>query len=121
MLLEVHAREKAHMTENWEVFRYECFPHMGKESTRYFELEGAVAPRKGNGRPNWKKRDRATQKIIVITIEEHDIWKKEWEIKTGKCSECEGKGEVLESISVYDGVKYRNCNKCLGTGKGEIK
>jgi hypothetical protein len=119
-LYEVHAREKAGMPEEWKVFRWECFPKSGQEETIYVEVTGAVAlikyqsgPRKG--KTNWSKC--SSRKTVVLPVEAHKQWCDEWERRTGLCQECTGTGELLKRVSVKDGVEYRPCGKCRGTGK----
>ena len=116
-LYEVHAREKAGMPPEWELYSYKCMPPGGPE-THYMELTGAVVPKvtkgKRAGKPNYAKRDKTTVRVVYITPKEHDDWMAAWEKKTGMCSRCTGTGEILQSISVTDGAKYRECPKCKG-------
>lgn len=119
MLLELHAIEKYALPENWSSYRYECFPKTCGE-TLYYQLTGMVAPPKtkgpNKGRPNWKNGDRNTKFVCIIPVSEHEQWLKTWELKTGKCSGCEGTGKALAQWSVIKGSEYRECSKCKGTG-----
>ena len=54
-------------------------------------------------------------RTAYIMVDEHKDWRRRWEIKTGKCSECTGEGETIASCGV-DGTTYRTCFKCKGTG-----
>src|SRR3990167_4536208 len=108
-----HAIEKAGLPAAWEAHRLECFPKM--QDTLYVEVSGMVAPLKKNGCPNWRNGDRSTEKTVVITITEHDIWVAGWEIRTGKCSNCEGNGRELYQWDSKTGSEYRPCCKCNGT------
>jgi hypothetical protein len=71
-----------------------------------------AGPRKG--KPTW--RDVPTQRAVV-TRAELDAEKARYEADTGKCSECMGTGKVLASWSAAEGVKYRPCKRCDGTGE----
>ena len=119
-----HAKEKYSLSPAWRIYRWECLPHDARES-RFINLTGAVAPNKTTGKhagqPAWSKRDRTTDVTVTLTLKEHEEWKKEWEARTGKCSNCTGTGKVLESWSVKDGVKYRTCPKCKGSRMPNVK
>lgn len=112
-----HAKEKAHLPSNWRIYKWECFPKGGDE-TIYVAVTGAVCEHFKTGEHknerNWKLRDKTTDRTVNLPCAEHDAWKREWEKRTNKCSECTGTGEVLQSWSVTDGVKMRMCPKCKG-------
>jgi RecJ-like exonuclease len=63
------------------------------------------------GRPNWRKMDQATERVVIITVAEHEAWKLEWERKTGNCAECVGTG-----ITAWE----RLCRRCGGSGKALV-
>lgn len=119
-LIEEHAREKCGAGETWRMFRWECFPHGGEPI--YQSVTGAVCehhflrgPRKGQ--TNWQKRDARTEQTVNITVVDHDKWVKDWQSRTGKCSECVGTGEVFKRWSLKTGTEFSQCHKCKGTGK----
>jgi hypothetical protein len=115
-IVETHAREKAGMPPEWQVWRFKWLPDQPHPDIQcYMELAGAIAPefKSGprKGRTNWKAKDPATIRVVVITKAEHGAWLVEWERKTGKCAECVGIG-----VSVWK----RTCRKCEGTGKARV-
>jgi hypothetical protein len=120
-LLEILAREKAGMPETWRVFRWECFPK--QEATIYYELTGAVVPMKTRGpekgEPNWRKLDKATRRVIVLTVDGAAMMAAEWSKRTGLCIECIGEGKTFTSWSLKDGVTHKPCGECSGTGKAK--
>lgn len=48
-----------------------------------------------------------------------DEFKKNWEIETGRCSECEGTGKKIASSSINNGTTYRDCKICGGSGENQ--
>lgn len=109
--LDEVARRKVNGPEGWAVCAWE---RIGNDLV----VTGGVprllkaGPRKGES--TW--RDVPTQKVVV-TEAEIDAEKARYEADTGKCSDCMGKGDVLASWSVAEGIKYRPCKRCGGTGK----
>lgn len=117
--MEDHAREKLGMPPEWHAFKFEkignypnylCSAVTGAVVTTMFQS----GPRKD--RPNWKTRDKGTERTAYLTPDEHDAWKAAWEARTGKCSRCEGKGQLPQSWSREEGAKYRPCEACGGSG-----
>ena len=118
-LLEIHAAEKISAHPLWKCFRFECFPKSQME-TLYVEVTGAVCAAtysrgKREGQINWSKRDRSTERTVIITPAEHTKWLIEWEKRTGLCSHCEGKGQVFHSWNHLSGTTYRTCPVCNGS------
>lgn len=117
-LVELMARERAGMPDDWRAFRYSWMPPGGKPL--YLEVVGAVAPiytrgdRKGT--PNFKRRDVSTERTVYLTPAEMDAWEKRWEHQTGACRHCAGSGERLVSWSRDSGTKTRPCEDCGGSG-----
>lgn len=111
-----HAKEKYSLPADWAVYRWICQPG-GRHETLYFEIRGAVAPLKKSGSRNWRKRDKTTDHTCILPIKEHEDWLRSWEVKHGKCSECEGRGQAWCGWSESDGHKYKTCPACEGTGK----
>lgn len=119
-LLEIHAREKEQLPENWYAWLFEV-----KECPlgRYFEVTGAVCPLKTRGKnkgePNWSKKDKTTIKLVQIGADAHNKWVEEWEKKNNSCSECMGTGKVLVAWNIDTGSTYEPC-KC-GRNTPEIQ
>lgn len=108
--LDEVAKRKVSGPDGWEVYGWE---RVGSDLL----VEGGVprllkaGPRKGQ--KTW--RDVPVQKAVVTSAEltaEHD----RYEAETGKCGDCYGKGEVFASWSATEGTKYRQCQRCGGTG-----
>lgn len=121
-LLEMHAREMLGMSQAWGAFRFKAMPQEAGK-VLYYEVTGAVAPlvSKGSckGNRNWKRRDRATERVANIPVADHDAWTREWERQTGKCSNCVGEGKVMARWHYKEGMTYKTCPICLGSGKAE--
>ena len=110
------------MPPEWGAYELEAIGSTADNNkAKLFRVTGAVAPLKTRGKykglPNWEKRDMTTVKTAYFTPEEHDRWVLEWEKKTGKCSDCTGSGKQFAEWSVTEGMRYKPCNKCGGTGK----
>jgi len=116
-LMDELARSLAGMGPDWSPFKYEAIGG----NDRPMLIVGAVAPTISRGprkgRPNWQKRDPATERSVVILGEQMRRFEREWSAKTGLCARCVGHGDTLCGWSVVDGNRYRVCKKCNGTGK----
>ena len=111
--LDEVARRKVAGPEGWEVCGWK---RIGTGND--FVVDGGVprllkaGPKKG--KKTW--RDVPVQKAVVTEAElkaEHA----RYEVETGNCGDCFGKGEVFASCSVSEGVKHRPCKRCNATGK----
>ena len=98
----------------WRILSVRSQPGYG------LELWGAVpigtisrGPRKGQ--PKWPPQREWWD--VVITIEEVQETRLQWEAETGICSHCGGSGQQVKSISVTKGASYRTCSGCHGTGR----
>lgn len=85
-------------------------------------LKGAVCtavfqrgPQKGQ--KNWSKRDRSTERELVITEAELAAMRLEWEAETGRCFVCGGSGQQFASWSATAGTKTEPCTRCRSTGR----
>lgn len=118
-LIDIHAREKAGLPDGW---RADIWEHVGPPEAPYpfLRLTGAVyppvtrGPRKG--RPNWKKPEAGTERVVTILPDEHEAWAIAWEGKTGRCRACMGEGRRVWGVSVKDGTTYKSCRMCGGSG-----
>ena len=122
-LMNECARERAGMPVGWRWFRFESRPPEGP--AQILILTGCMEPQpitrgKYKGTPNWKKRDRTTERTVYITPAERDEWLLKWERKTGKCSDCSGTGVRWCGWSGKHGAKYEPCKKCEATGNSRI-
>lgn len=60
-----------------------------------------------------------TEREFVFAMAEFDESRREWELETGLCSKCDGKGEELASWSQAEGTRTTKCTRCFGTGKAQ--
>lgn len=122
-MLEVCAREREQLPDNWIAYRFECCPSGGPR-VLYYQITGAVCPLvtrgKRKGKPNYDEMDRATRRTLAIPKDEFEEWIKDWESRMGICSACEGSGKELAAAGTRNGevyAEYRLCQKCKGEGK----
>lgn len=71
-------------------------------------------PRKGQTK--WAKRDRSTQREIVVTREQIRERRAQWQRDSGKCVDCYGTGAAIAGWSVDEGTFTRPCGRCKATG-----
>jgi hypothetical protein len=86
-----------------------------------FLLIGAVCtatfqrgPRKGT--INWTKRDRATEREILITRADLEARQAQWERETGNCRQCFGTAQEWAGWSAKAGTIFKPCRRCGATG-----
>ncbi len=81
----------------------------------YIWLEGYVSTTYKRGEKKGQPRRTSKQ---GLWIKQADIqqYQKEWETLTGKCSQCNGTGKLLQAISP-DEEAYKECTACNATGK----
>jgi hypothetical protein len=123
-LLNEHAKEKANATPEWHWHTWRAMPP-GYAEIIYHEIVGAVAPLrktgKRKGEHNWAKKDKSTERTVIITPKEHETWLREWSLKTGKCANCYGEGQVWIGWGRESGNRYKPCAKCSSTGRAAIE
>lgn len=112
-----HAKEKRGLPANWRIYKWECFPK-GAGETIYVAVTGAVCEhfKKGTAHRNWRLLDKTTECTVNLPVAEHEVWKLQWEKRTGKCHECVGTGEVFAGWSAAEGTRFRGCSRCKGSG-----
>jgi len=117
-LLNTQAKIKANMGDEWEPYQWQMLPIGGPYELA--EITGSVAPLttkgKRKGQHNWDKMDRSTKKTVYVTIAENAAFVERWQNETGLCANCEGKGKTMQSWHHINGVTYRECGQCGGTG-----
>ena len=93
---------------------------VGERPDHVVVVRGAVMPDltkgKNKGWPNWSKRDKSTERELVMTNPDINAFIAKWESTTGTCSGCGGDGQELASSGV-NGTTYRDCRRCKATGK----
>jgi hypothetical protein len=107
------ARKKLNQPPEWKSCIWE---RIGPDAQK---IEGGIPTirtrGKYKGRPKWGKRSEFV--ACIVTDEEVRQEEQRYETETGNCCKCQGSGQVVWSISVTDGTKYRECKPCKGTGK----
>lgn len=120
-LLNLHAAEKVSAPEGWRPYLWESLPKDFRQDRQGMKIVGAQfnpyvrGPKKGQ--PNPRNMRRGTQLTAIIGIEEHKVWVKSWEGRTGKCGECAGEGKLYVGWNNEEGAVYRECQACNGSGK----
>ena len=119
-LMAEHARELVKAPEGWDVYRWEAIGGSKDTPAKLLRVDGAVAPAKTRGkhkgRPDWEAADQASKRTAYFTPEEHAAWRKQWELRTGKCAECAGTGELFQGWHFELGTTYKTCACCGGLG-----
>lgn len=69
---------------------------------------------KRTGQPNWRKA--TNRQPLIVAWDDWQAAIVAWEQRNGLCSGCVGTGEEFFSWSATDGVTYRQCHDCGGTG-----
>lgn len=84
------------------------------------EVKGGVyrhkitrGPRKGF--PDFKKPEPGSEITLTLGILQHEAWRLQWEVETGLCHGCQGRGITVRSAGV-SGIFHRACQRCDGTG-----
>jgi hypothetical protein len=113
-----YCRKTYGVPEDWKWFRLQA---MGKPPHEFTLVTGAVCtgvfergPRKGN--TDWKKRDKKTEVQLAIPRDAMQAFQAQWEIETGRCSNCYGRGQEWCGWAKGEGHKYRPCSRCEATG-----
>lgn len=95
------------VAEGWRWYKLETADHKAPRHQSAALVTGAVClarfksgPR--NGELNWAKRDKSTERTLVIPFPEFDAFMANWEAEHKACSSCGGAGQ------------YRSGGKCHG-------
>ena len=106
------ARKKLNKGSDWLMTGWECVG-----DTRDLIVRGAVpvgtyksGPRKG------RNKFSPPFDSCVVTHAEEVAQAEAWEAETGKCSNCEGRGQEWAGWSADSGNRYRDCRRCGATG-----
>lgn len=120
-VIERRLKREHGLPENFEFWRWECFPKMAE--TIYIEFEGGEiqakfksGPRKG--RPNY--RTAINRRTFAVTIDKGAEWERDYVAETGNCLTCTGTGQEWRGWNRETGNKYRPCGKCQATGKALV-
>lgn len=106
MLLAEHAKELLGLKRGWKFTAAICLP---RNSNVIKSIQITLKHKNPLGGD-----DFATTQF---TPDEHEQWCCLWEVRTGKCRECEGEGREWVGWSAAAGSRYRPCVKCQATGK----
>ena len=106
------ARKKLDAPPEWEWYGLKVIGEAGDTL-----VEGGIPNdgRKGSGR--WRGVKGQT---CVVTRDEVSAVRAEYERETGNCADCAGSGKTVKSVSVADGVAYRPCSRCEGSGNAAL-
>jgi hypothetical protein len=109
----IYAVEKLDMPTGWRWFRFSTSPDDAPKGM--VKLTGCVPSYKKNGKPDWKHPivPAATRFVPLSDIHAHKVAVGQRE---GKCWSCWGCGQQWAGWSRDDGVRYRHCQECDGTG-----
>jgi hypothetical protein len=122
---EAMLRRRHGLPEDFRFFKFEAVGETGEDYSGTM-LTGvicplvATGPRKG--RPNWKAKDKTTQRKFFVPDSAVAQEEQAYESETGKCAECMGSGKQVHSVSAKAGTTYRPCRKCKGSclAKAEV-
>jgi hypothetical protein len=98
----------------WRAGVYRSLHPLGLELTGA-EPIGTISRGPRKGRPKWPPRNQ--WRAVLISAEQVAETRRQWEAETGLCSWCGGGGQQVHRVSVTEGVSYRTCMGCGGTGK----
>lgn len=128
LLLSKQAREVLGMPDHWHAYRFEAVRQGGLNAgcnapVLHTSVTGICCPLKTRGKnkghPNYKRGDITTRRTCYITPAMEIEWRAKWEIETGNCINCMGKGQSFKSWHHLTGTEYQTCPKCEGTGKSK--
>lgn len=118
-IIEARLRQENDLQPDFQFYRWEMLPEYGEPF--YCELEGAIVPlvTRGTrkGKPNYKQKTGVRK--FAVTVETAAEWERQWSESTGKCIRCLGEKQIVWSVSVAEGTKYKPCPECHGTGKAK--
>ena len=100
--------------DGWEAYKWEA---CDDDSIVTGDIPDGVyrsGPRKGQPRFN-----KATARRVIITRAELQVIATAYEAETGKCWDCKGTGQTWAGWSKTEGTKYRECQRCAGTGEAQ--
>lgn len=73
------------------------------------------------GKRKGQKKYIGSPTIVVVTKKEIEAEEANYEMRTGLCHRCFGKGEVPHSWDKDEGPKSKPCPRCKGTGRAPKK
>lgn len=114
------ARERG-VPDGWQWYRLEVADTKAPRHQSASLVTGAVCTErfksgKRKGDLNWAKRDKRTERTLVITFADFDAYMAAWERKTGVCIKCDGNGTRSVGWSSTEGHTLVHCSACDGTG-----
>ena len=113
-LHELTARRVHNLPPEWQACVYRSLPPWGVELIGA-EPIGTIRRGPRKGRPKWPPRNQ--WRAVVISNKQVNETRRQWEAETGLCSHCGGSGQQVQRVSITEGVSYRTCTACGGTGK----
>lgn len=113
-LINEFIRERFGLDDSWRWASLEALPHGPPPYTKIKVEMGRFVEGRGGTKVYVKPYVKFT-----VSVREHDEWCSQWEVRTGKCSECEGGGDVMRSWDISRGEVRVPCGKCKGSGKSQ--
>ena len=109
------AAEKYGVPQGWRWASLDC----SKDAAPYgwVKVEGAVFVVHPDGLTTWNDRDRRTERVLFMNLDELEAWEQTKALEEGRCWRCWGNGQVSVSFSVKTGHTYQTCPDCRGSGK----
>lgn len=109
---EVIARRK--LGSQPEGFEFVSYEHVGTDAVK---LCGAVPTIRKNGKKKWPP-ERLCQ-VAIVTQSEIDAERVRYEAETGQCAGCMGECIEFMRWSSTEGIFWRPCTDCCGTGEAK--
>jgi hypothetical protein len=102
----------------WQWFRLVVADVKAPREKAHSLVTGAVCTERFKGGPrkgglNWAKRDKRTERTLVIAFAEFDAFIAQWEAANAACSSCGGNGHNC-------GTRPEPCYRCKGSGKPRV-
>lgn len=120
--IESYARKRYGLPDEWACFKLERVG--GGKPDGWFATNitgaipgGLITIGKRKGEKNWRL-PRTRQMTVTVTDAEYDDYLHSWEMETGRCYNCGGKGEKWAGFN-KDGPIVRQCGRCHGTGEAQ--
>lgn len=120
-IIEARLRKDNALPASFQFYHWKMMPEYG--DPMYCEFEGADVPllTRGprKGQPNYGKKTGVRK--FAVGVQAAKDWEAQWSAETGKCIRCMGAKEIVWSVSVAEGRKYKACPDCKGTGNAKVE
>lgn len=79
-------------------------------------ITGAIPLDDPPQRGRWKQPPEQ----VLVSADELRAWEHHYEVETGKCSVCDGSGQVWNGYNIETGHRYRTCSR-VGCDGGTLR